>query len=95
MLIIVFIVLLSASAIIAILTPMVVPIMDIIYPLNEPRVKEHIFEMERFTDEQEHFYKIYFHSVMCLILAVITGLALSCFFATFAQQCIGLINLLR
>ena len=85
----------TIAAALAALTPMITPIMDILYPLNETRIKEQLFMMERFVDEQEHFYKICFHSVMCLVVDIIIVLALACFFANIAEQFVGLINILR
>ena len=85
----------GSFAIIASLTPMVTPVMDILYPLNESRIKDHLFSMERFVDEQEHFYKIYFHSVFTIVLANITIVAIACLFENLTQQLIGVFNILR
>ena len=69
--------------------------MDIYYPLNESRVKQHLFSMERFVDEQEYFYEIYFHSVITFALDILTILAIACFFANLSNQANGMTKVLR
>ena len=73
---------------------MIAPLLDILYPLSEPRVKEHLFPTEHFVDEQEHFYKIHLHLILCSVLVLWTIAAIACFFANSSQQAVGVTKVL-
>ena len=84
----------STFAIVIIFVPMITPLLDILYPLNESRVKEHIFPTEHFVDEQEHYYKIYLHEIFCTVLVIWTVVSIACFFSNLSQQAIGINKIL-
>ena len=79
----------STAGILVMLIPVMTPVLDILYPLNSPRVKEHLFRTEYFVDEQEHYYKIYLHFIFCMVLIVWIIVAIACFFSNLSQQAIG------
>ncbi|KAL2738901.1 odorant receptor 4-like isoform X1 [Vespula squamosa] len=52
------------------LLPFVPCIMDIIVPLNESRPLRPIFKSEYFIDEDQHFFPIYFHMSIVIVIAI-------------------------
>lgn len=45
-------------------------IMDIIIPLNESRALNPIFKSEYFIDEDQHFFLIYFHMSIVIVIGI-------------------------
>ena len=72
-----------------------VPVLDILLPLNESRLKYPLFMTEHFIDEQKYYYPIYFHLLFVMYSGIVVVVATDSYVANVSQHIIGLTKILR
>ncbi|KAL0127080.1 hypothetical protein PUN28_005416 [Cardiocondyla obscurior] len=76
-------------------TSLVPRILDIIFPLNDSRPIMLAYPAYYFVDENEYFYYIIFHMIICAIMCLTALIAHDIMFFTYVEHICGLFAVVR
>ncbi|XP_053997921.1 uncharacterized protein LOC128886783 [Hylaeus anthracinus] len=70
--------------------PLIYPLLDMVLPRNETRLRQQMFELNYLVDGDEYFYPIYFHLMCTFTIVCVLLYTVDCQYMVFSHHTCGL-----